>query len=295
MKPLLDWAMDTLPLMSSPAITAEEFARLCDFFYRRTGIIFTEAKRYYLERRLGDRMAATNADSFATYFARLRMNVGREIEHLINAVTVNETYFNREDHQFLCLTHDLLPQRVRTGRVGEPIRIWSAPCSTGEEAYSIAIWLLENWPEVDAHDVEIIGSDIDTRALLAARDGVYRERALARLTPDVRARYFETAGPDTWRIISELRESIAFSSSNLIDPIETRAQGVFDVIFCRNVLIYFSDETRRIAAENLYESLKPGGFICLGHTESMSRISPLFIVRRFADAIVYQKPEGPHG
>lgn len=281
--------------MRDAAISSEEFARLCDFFYRRTGIVFTEAKRYYLERRIAERIRATGADDFASYFVRLRMDVGREIEQVINAVTVNETYFNREDHQFSCLSRDLMGLRAAQLKAGEPIRIWSAPCSTGEEPYSIAIWLLENWPQVDAYDVEIMGSDIDTRVIAAAREGVYGLRAISRLAPEVVSRYFEKVGDGRWQIIPELRESVAFSPINLVDPLHTRAHGVFDVIFCRNMLIYFSEESRRITAENLYESLKPGGFICLGHTESMSRISPLFAVRRFADAIVYQKPEeGAH-
>ena len=275
---------------AEPSITADEFARLCDFFYRRTGIIFTEAKRYYVERRIFDRMAATGSTSFAQYFTRVRMDLDSEIEQVINAFTVNETYFYREDHQFRCLTTDLLRLRVAQKPPGESIRIWSVPCSTGEEPYSIAMWLLENWPDVDRHDVELVGSDIDTRALQAARDGYYGRRALSRLTPDLIGRYFEEVTDDRWRVAEELRESVAFSPVNLIAGAETRAQGVFDVIFCRNVLIYFNDESRRVAAENLYECLRPGGFICLGHTESMSRISSLFEVRRYADAIVYQKP-----
>jgi chemotaxis protein methyltransferase CheR len=281
---------------SEPSITEDEFARLCDFFYRRTGMIFTEAKRYYVERRIFDRMAATGATSFSQYFARIRMDLDREVEQVINAFTVNETYFYREDHQFRCLTTDLLRVRLGEKPPGEPIRIWSVPSSTGEEPYSIAMWLLENWPEVDRHDIELVGSDIDTRALEAAREGFYGRRALSRLTPDLINRYFEQAGEDRWQVAQELRESVAFSPVNLIDGVETRAQGVFDVIFCRNVLIYFNDESRRVAAENLYECLRPGGFICLGHTESMSRISPLFEVRRYADAIVYRKPlEKPRG
>jgi chemotaxis protein methyltransferase CheR len=275
---------------TDPSITEDEFARLCDFFYRRTGMIFTEAKRYYIERRIFDRMAATGATSFTQYFAHLRMDIDREVEQVINAFTVNETYFYREDHQFRCLTTDLLRMRLSEKPVGEPIRIWSVPSSTGEEPYSIAMWLLENWPEVDRHDIELVGSDIDTRALQVAREGFYGRRALSRLTPGLIDRYFEQVGEDLWQVAEEIRESVAFSPVNLINSAETRAQGVFDVIFCRNVLIYFNDESRRVAAENLFECLRPGGFICLGHTESMSRISPLFEVRRYADAIVYRKP-----
>ena len=116
-----------------------------------------------------------------------------------------------------------------------------------------------------------------------------------RLSPALIAKYFVAAGKERWRILKDIRQSVQFTPINLMDRRETLSHGRFDVIFCRNVLIYFDEASRRVAAENLYESLVPGGFICLGHTESMSRISPLFEVRRFADAIVYQRPGGAHG
>jgi chemotaxis protein methyltransferase CheR len=283
--------------VSGPApVTAEEFQRLSEFLYRRTGMIFTEAKRYYVQRRISERMAATGATSFASYFARLRSDLLGEVEQFINAFTVNETYFYREDHQLHCLTNDILPERTKRKGAGEALRIWSVPCSTGEEPYSIAMWLLDNWAEVDRFDIEIVGSDIDTRVLEAAEAGVFSKRALMRLTPDVIARYFTALDDERWAILDDLRQSVRFTPVNLVEPTETRPNGQFDVIFCRNVLIYFDDASRRIAAENLYENLSPGGFICLGHTESMSRISPLFDVRRYADAIVYQRPmEGARG
>lgn len=283
--------------MDEPApVTEEEFARLSDFLYRRTGMVFTETKRYYVQRRVTDRMEATGATSFASYFARLRGDLNGEIEQFVNAFTVNETYFYREDHQLRCLTSDLLAERIRRRPRSQAVRIWSVPCSTGEEPYSIAMWLLETWPQVDAYDIEIIGSDIDTRALQAAEAGVFGKRALMRLSPQLVAKYFVPLDEDRWQILDDLRGSVRFSQVNLVEAAETRAQGPFDVIFCRNVLIYFDDASRRLAAENLYENLAPGGFICLGHTESMSRISPLFEVRRFADAIVYQRPvEGSRG
>ncbi len=150
--------------------------------------------------------------------------------------------------------------------------------------------LLENWPQVDAYEIEMLGSKIDTRVLEAARQGMFGQRALMRLSPALIEKYFESLGEDRWRILQDLRQSVGFSPVNLIDSAETRAFGRFDVIFCRNVLIYFDDVSRRTAAENLYENLLPGGFICLGHSESMSRISSLFEARRYADAIVYQRP-----
>ncbi|MGZ3273293.1 MAG: CheR family methyltransferase [Phenylobacterium sp.] len=275
------------------SVTEDEFRRLCEFIYRRTGMIFTEAKRYYIERRVNDRMTATRSGSFASYFARLRSDLDGEIEQFINAFTVNETYFYREDHQLRCLTADLLARRVAAKSRAEPVRIWSLPCSTGEEPYSIAMWLLENWSEVDAWDIEIVGSDIDTKVLEAARAGYYGRRALMRLAPELIDKYFEPAGEERWRILQDLRDSVRFSTVNVVEAGETGLHGRFDVIFCRNMLIYFDDASRRLAAENLYESLLPGGYICLGHTESMSRISPLFEVCRYQDAIVYRRPMEP--
>jgi chemotaxis protein methyltransferase CheR len=274
------------------AVSDEDFQKVCDFLYRRTGMLFTASKRYYVQRRISDRMSFLKIAFFPTYFAFLRSDVDGEIEKFINAFTVNETYFYREEHQLRCLSSDLLNERVRAKKKGEALRIWSMPCATGEEPYSIAMWLLENWPEVDVQDVEIVGSDIDTECLTAARLGEFGQRALMRLSPALIGKFFATAGKDRWRIVDDVRQSVQFSQANLMDRQETRSHGVFDVIFCRNVLIYFDDASRRVAAENLYESLAPGGFICLGHTESMSRISPLFEVRRFADAIVYQRRTG---
>lgn len=278
--------------MAEPiTITTDEFQKLAEFLYRRTGMVFSEAKRYYVERRIIDRMAATSNRSFASYFMFLRSETRREVEHLINAFTVNETYFYREDHQLECLSRDLLPELVRSKRAGEPVRIWSAPCSSGEEPYSVAMWLLENWPQVDAYDIEIVGSDIDTQVLEAAATGIYGRRALMRLPADIVAKYFRQLDEQRWQILEDLRQSVQFSRVNITEANETRPHGRFDIIFCRNVLIYFDDESRRIAAENLFENLLPGGYICLGHTESMSRISPLFEVCRFSDAIVYRRPE----
>ncbi len=274
----------------SQALNEDEFRRLCEFLYRRTGMVFSEAKRYYVERRVLERMSATGSGTFASYFARLRTDAQGEIEQFVNAFTVNETYFYREEHQLKCLTTDLLTDRIRHKRKGDPVRIWSAPCSTGEEPYSVAMWLLENWPLVDEYEIEIIGSDIDTAVLEIARAGIYGKRALMRLEPHLIEKYFAPFGEENWQILEDLRTSVQFSAANIVELNETRRYGQFDVIFCRNVLIYFDDASRRVAAENLFENLLPGGFICLGHTESMSRISPLFEVRRFADAIVYQRP-----
>jgi chemotaxis protein methyltransferase CheR len=279
----------------SVPITPDDVQRFCEFLYRRTGMSFTQSKRYFIDHRIEDRIAATGSSSFQAYFSLLRADADHEIEHLINSFTVNETYFYREDHQLRCMTSNLLDEVIRGKQAGEPMRIWSIPCSTGEEPYSIAMWLMENWKQVDQYDIEIVGSDIDTRALDTAANGVYGDRSLMRLSRDLIDRYFALAPPDGYRIDAGLRNSIKFTRANLIDVKDMAQYRGFDIVFCRNVLIYFDDSSRRIAAENLYDCLRPGGYICLGHSETMSRISPLFRVCRFSDAIVYQRPEADHG
>jgi chemotaxis protein methyltransferase CheR len=276
-------------------ISPEDVQRFCEFLYRRTGMSFSEGKRYFIDRRLEDRIAATGSSSFQSYFSLLRADADHEIEHLINSFTVNETYFYREDHQLRCMTSSLLGDIVGHKPPGSTVRIWSIPCSTGEEPYSIALWLMENWPEVDDYNIEIVGSDIDTRALKAAAEGIYGDRALMRLSRDIVSRYFRPVADGKHEIDEGLRDSIQFTRANMIDAQDMARYRDFDLIFCRNVLIYFDDASRRQAAENLYDCLRPGGYICLGHSESMSRISPLFNVRRFPDAIVYQRPESDNG
>ena len=275
-------------------VSQDDVRRLCEFLYRRTGMLFADSKRYYIDRRLAERIAATGSGSFQSYFALLRADAGHEIEHLVNAFTVNETYFNREEHQLRCMTSNLLGEITGRKRPGESIRIWSIPCSTGEEPYSIAIWLMETWADVDKYNIEIVGSDIDTRALNAAAEGIYGDRALMRLSQDVINRYFKPLDANRFQIDPGLRESIQFTSANLIDTADMTNFRNFDIIFCRNVLIYFDDASRRLAAENLYDCLQPGGYICLGHSETMSRISTLFDACRFHDAIVYQKSKVDH-
>jgi len=278
-----------------PTIEEEEFQRFQEFFYSRTGIVFGTAKRYFVDRRLIDRMVATGSASLRTYVAHLKYHAGgaAELQHLINAMTVNETYFYREEYQFHCLVNSILPEIVarRAPNDTRPLRLWSLPCSTGEEPYSMAISLLQNWREVDQYNVEIVASDIDTHVLASARAGLYDDRSVQYLSPAIRTRYFTRPTEGRWQLRDDVRGSVDFVPVNLSDRLDMRRQTeAFDVIFCRNLLIYFDDISRRQAADALFDALRPGGFLCLGHSESMSRISSLFIVRKFPDAIVYQKP-----
>jgi len=278
------------------AISEAESLRFQDFFYRKTGIQFGPAKRYFVDRRLIERMSATGADSLNAYLVQLRYEDagGQELQHLINAMTVNETYFYREEYQFRCLVNSILPEltAMRAPEDRRPLRLWSLPCSTGEEPYSLAIQLLENWPAVDRYDVQIVASDIDTSVIARARAGLYEDRSVQYLPASVKARYFTRTTDGRWRIVDDLRASVDFGPINLSDPSDMRChKGAFDVIFCRNLLIYFDEVSSRRAAEAIFDALRPGGFVCLGHSESMSRISSLFTVRKFPDAIVYQRPE----
>ncbi|MFT3856429.1 MAG: protein-glutamate O-methyltransferase CheR [Aquabacterium sp.] len=274
-----------------PVITEADFQKFAEFFYRKTGIHFEDSKRYFVDKRLIDRMKATGAESFREYFISLRFEAdGREMQELVNAMTINETYFFREAYQFDCLVKHMLDEVAARKKPGDRIRIWSIPSSTGEEPYSIAIYLLERWPQIDRFEVEILSSDIDTQVLSAAQRGLYSERSVAQLPKPYLQKYF-TAQPDgQWRISRDLVECVAFSQVNLTSAPDTRRFRDVDVIFCRNLLIYFDDLSRRVAAEAMYDAMSPGGFICLGHSESMSRISSLFSVRRFPDAMVHQKP-----
>lgn len=273
------------------SISAEDFDKFREFFYRRTGIQFELSKRYFVDKRLMERMAATDSLNFRQYFMLLRFQAsGEELQTLTNLMTVNETYFFREEYQFRCLVDSILPELVqRRQEDGKPVRIWVLPSSSGEEAYSIAIYLLEYWPQLLEHDVEIIASDIDTRILQHARAGRYSERSVSHLPLALRSKYFRRIG-DEYQINDTLRSAVEFTRVNLSDASDTRAYRDIDVVFCRNLLIYFDDLSRKAAAETFYDAMSPGGFICLGHSESMSRISSLYKVRKFPAAIVYQKP-----
>ena len=279
--------------LAPAAITDADFAKFRDFFYRKTGIHFDDSKRYFVDKRLIERIDATGARDFRQYFVNLRFEAaGGELQQLVNSMTVNETYFFREAYQFDCMVRDMLEEIVRHRKPGSRIRIWSIPSSTGEEPYTIAIYLLERWKRINEYDVEILSSDIDTEVLASAQRGVYSPRSVAQLPKPYLDKYFSKTRDGDYAISRDLVSAVEFSRVNLSEAADTRRFREIDIIFCRNLLIYFDDLSRRVAAETFYDALNPGGFVCLGHSESMSRISSLFTVRRFADAMVYQKPIG---
>jgi chemotaxis protein methyltransferase CheR len=280
------------PSMTTPAITPDDFDRFQEFFYRKTGIRFEDSKRYFVDKRLVERMGVTASENFREYFSMLRFEAsGTELQALINLMTVNETYFFREDYQFACLVNSILPEIIARKDAGAPIRIWTVPSSSGEEAYTIAMCLLERWAGIQQWDVEIVSSDIDTNILVQAKAGLYSPRSVQYVPENYLRKYFKKTAQG-YQVIDELRAAVEFTRVNIQDATDVRAYRDFDVIFCRNLLIYFDDLSRKQAAETFYDALRPGGFILLGHSESMSRMSSLFKIRKMTDAIVYQRPHG---
>ena len=277
--------------MPDITISQEEFLKFREFFYRKTGIQFEDTKRYFVDKRLVERIQATGSGTFRNYFVMVRFEAsGKELQTLTNLMTVNETYFFREEYQFKSLVSSILPEITERKRDSRPIRIWSVPSSSGEEAYSIAIYLLEHWPGISRWDVEIISSDIDTKMIDQARRGRYSTRSVQNLPRQHLDNYFTPAG-DEYQICEELRQAVDFTRVNIMNPADVREYREFDVIFCRNLLIYFDDLSRRQSADTFYDALRPGGFLCLGHSESMSRISSLYQVRKLPHSVVYQKPK----
>ncbi|MEM1381794.1 MAG: protein-glutamate O-methyltransferase CheR [Pseudomonadota bacterium] len=274
-------------------IVDSDFQRFKEFFYKKTGIQFADSKRYFVDKRIIDRINHLGMKSFSEYFSRLRLDQsGIELQRIVNAMTVNETYFFREPHQFDVLVSDVLDEICSAKKSDENLRIWSIPCSTGEEAYSIALYLSEYWSGLEQWDVEVIASDIDSDVLERARQGRFGSRSLKDVPTDVIAKYFRSLPDGTFEIQKCLQNAIQFNKVNITDPDEMiRVSGV-DVIFCRNLLIYFDDASRREAVRRLYEALNSGGYVFLGHSESMSRISSDFETVRVNDVTAYRKPKG---
>ncbi|MFF5081075.1 CheR family methyltransferase [Actinoplanes sp. NPDC000266] len=278
-------------------LSEAEFEKFREYFYKRTGIQFAPSKRYFVDKRIDTCIKNSEFDTFTTWFAALRLSARDDLlQELINQLTVNETYFLREDYQFDSMLRTVLPDVVEArggaNRIVGPIKILSLPCSTGEEPYSIALRLLEEWDLIERLDVEIHGADIDSSVLDRARHASYGDRSLQRVPKKWRDKYFSPVGTGRYQLDEGIRGAVTLHQVNVTDTLAMRAFRDFDVIFCRNVLIYFDELSSRRAAENLYGAMRPGGYLFLGHSESMSRISPIFTPTRLPEGIVYQRPTG---
>lgn len=271
--------------------SVENFSKLSEFIYRKTGIYLEKDKHYEkLSKKLEGRFKKLGVDSFRKYFFILRFEdkSGSEFQELINLITVNETYFFRENHQFEVLIDTVLPAIDRQKRDGELLRILCSPCSSGEEPYSIAIHLLESDDIINRRDIEIVGIDIDNTIIEKAQKGVYNDRSLHALSDGVKSRYFKKRALG-YEIVDDIKEAIDLKVVNVFDKVSMRKLGKFDVIFSRNMLIYFDDASRKEVAMTFYELLNPKGFIFLGHAEYMSRIVSVFTPQKSGEVLYYQK------
>ena len=264
---------------------------LRDFIHGYCGIFFDDGSKFLLERRLSRRLEQHRLKSFEEYYHYLRYDRKREEELaiLIDTLTTNETYFFRESSQLKAFSEEILPELRLTCDDRKVLRIWSAGCSTGEEPYTIAMLLLEAGDWWRDWQVEILGSDINQRVLHTARKGVYKKSALRATSPEMLAKYFIEENGD-YRIIDKVKEPVSFSSVNLLDPYKTSLISNMDIIFCRNVIIYFDKEAKKKVIESFYQKLRSGGHLLLGHSESLINISNAFELRTLKNDMVYQKP-----
>jgi len=266
------------------------FRLIRDFVKDYCGIYFDDDSRYLLERRLSRRVRTRHFSTFREYYRYLLYHKDRdqELASIIDIITVNETYFFREQNQLKTLSEEILPEILRTNKDKKRLRIWSAGCSTGEEPYTVAMLVLEKGRFRD-WDIEIFGSDINQRVLQVARSGVYRKNSFRTTEPYFLHKYFREEDGLS-RISDNVKQYVNFTHLNLLDPFKIRLFGAMDIIFCRNVLIYFDQSSRKKVIEMFYERLVDGGYLLLGHAESLINLSTAFTLRHFKYDMVYQKP-----
>ena len=278
-------------LFSEPELqlTEEEFRLIRDLIYGHCGLYFDADSKYLLDRRLLPRLAQHNLSGFRDYYQFLRYDRKKddEIADIMDILTTNETYFFREAFQLDAFTDEILPELMQAKSRERTIRIWSAGCSSGEEPYTIAMLMLEmncfqGWR------IEIVGTDISQRVVQAARKGVYG-RSSFRSTEERYLKRFFTEAPDGYRICDEVRELVTISQMNLFDANRLALLGKMDVIFCRNVIIYFDGDSKKRVIESFYNTLRSGGYLLLGHSESLMNVTTAFALRHLKSDMVYQK------
>lgn len=253
-------------------MTEQDFAKIAAVAHKTAGLAISPGKSAMVRTRLARRLRALNLPSFAAYCAYLDEEEGvGEIGLLVSALTTNVSHFFREAHHFETLRRDVLAPLVARARAGGRVRIWSAGCANGQEPYSIAMTMKEEGMPFD-RDVRVLATDIDPKVIRHARDGYYPETMLAGLPESKRARFFEDlriSGNPGWRAGDALRSSVHFRVLNLLDD-PWPMSGLFDVIFCRNVVIYFDAETQDRLWHRLVDQLAPGGWLFIGHSERLT-------------------------
>jgi chemotaxis protein methyltransferase CheR len=285
--------MDESSGSTCPKMTDETFILLRDFIYEQSGIFFADTKKGQLETRLAMRLKANNLTNYDKYYYLLRYDpqAARELMALFDSVTTNETSFYRSPPQIQAFQEKVLPDIIaRKDKQQDPqLRLWSAGCSTGEEPYTLGIVIKEvlndrcpNW------DIKIVASDISEKALRSAKAAMYSDYSLRSVPPEVKQAFFIPDG-SSYRIIEDVHSLVDLQYLNLNDVKRVQIMKGFDIVFCRNVLIYFDDPARKRFVSQLYDSLNHGGYLFIGHSESLHNISRAFKLVHFPGALGYKK------
>lgn len=273
-------------------LSPRELTALCATLEELGGLQFSEASLLPVQRRIGERVSASGMGSLSRYLEFIASPAGQfELGLALDAITTAETYFQRQQYQFNSFAQELLPRLIRQNAALRKLTIWSAGCSTGEEAYTLATLVLECAPLRD-WKVKILGSDLSVSRLAVAREGRYGRSSFRAVDEAFRNKYF-TAGPGEaeWTVKPEVRRLCQFMQTNLAIAHSTAAIGTVDVAFCRNVLIYLSPRAREVATAQLVERLEVGGYLFLGHAESLLN-SPLPLdAVHLTEDIVYRRKE----
>lgn len=284
--------MLTLGINNKPKLSFETFCLLRDIIYARCGISFSDAKKYLLETRLQRRLEERNLKSFEDYYYFITYDANRESEltYLINSIVTNETSFFRDLPQLDVfrkgVVQKVVDEKMKAG--GKTFKIWSAACSTGEEPYTLAMMLMEEGLHLKGWALDILGSDICDNVLRAAEAGCYESYSL-RNTPEAYIRKYFTRGAEGFSVGKKVSEIVKYRKINLIDSFETRMIKGMDVVFCRNVLIYFDDASKKKVIGHIYDSMNKGGYLFVGFSETLHNITRLFRPVSIERSVVYQK------
>ncbi|MEL7473435.1 MAG: protein-glutamate O-methyltransferase CheR [Planctomycetota bacterium] len=273
-------------------LTTSQFDTLRKVIYDRSGIHFPDNKKYILESRLARRLDELEMDNFQQYVSFLTMGpyMADEFQEMFNRITINETSFFRNEAQLNVFETQTLPELLKARAASKRLRLWSAACSTGEEPYTLAIMLhrslgvrLADW------NIEILGTDISEKALTVAQSGVYTSYATRTTPPLVLNRYFKENGREL-HLDPEIQSMVRFQTHNLKDTLAARRFGTWDVIFCRNVMIYFDDEMKTRVVGCFSEQLAPDGSLFIGHSETLRSLKSPFEQTGPVSAFMYQNP-----
>jgi chemotaxis protein methyltransferase CheR len=273
-------------------MTPVEFRLLRDLIHGHAGLYFRDDLLYLVERRLAPRVRALGLDGFAAYHRHLRFDAGAaaELEVAAEVLTTNETYFFREPVQLRSFGDEVLPALAAERAAERRLRVWSAGCSSGEEAYTIAI-LLRASGLFPGWDLGVLGTDIARKVLAVARAGAYGAHAFRGVDAETLLRWFQPVG-EKWTVDEGVRRMVTFGHLNLLDAAAVAMVEPVDCIFCRNVLIYFDLPARRQVLRSFLRALRPGGWLFLGHSESLVNVTADFEMVQLEGDLAYRRPGG---